>query len=72
MIEAQNRNFLTYILLVLLARFQLGNQSAQLGSARLGNFTARACSSWKIPAQTHPLHRYKKLAYWVAMIFNES
>ena len=47
MIEAQNWNFLTYILLVLLARFQLGNQSApawlssetsQLGLVRAGKF----------------------------------
>ena len=47
MVEAQNRNFLTYILLVLLARFQLGDQSAparlgletsQLGLARAGKF----------------------------------
>ena len=27
--------------------------SAQLGSARLGTFIARACSSRKIPARTH-------------------
>ena len=60
MIEAQNRNFLTYILLVLLARFQLGNQSAP---ARLGNFTARARSSRKIPARTHHYKIYKFFNY---------
>ena len=38
MIGAQNQNFLTYILLVLLARFQLGNQSAP---ARLGSETSQ-------------------------------
>ena len=35
------------------ARFQLENESAQLGSARLGTFIARARSSWKIPARSH-------------------
>ena len=41
--------------LVLSTHFQLENWSApaQLGSARLGTFTARARSSRKIPARTH-------------------
>ena len=35
------------------ARFSSKFKVPQLGSARLGTFIARACSSRKIPAQTH-------------------
>ena len=65
MIEAQNYDFLTYILSELSARFQLENQSApaRLGSAQFGTFIARACSSRKIPAQTHPYDKLQVLDF---------
>ena len=53
MIEAQNRNFLTYILLLLLHSSISARKSKCPSTARLGNFTARARSSRKIPARTH-------------------
>ena len=37
------------------ARFQLEIKMPQLGSTRLGKFSARARSSRKIPARTHPI-----------------
>ena len=44
------------------ARKLKGSGLARLGSARLGNFIARARSSWKIPAPTHhyKLGKYTK------------
>ena len=49
----------------MLKKIQLGFSSEFkcFGSARLGTFIARACSSRKIPAQTHPYDKLQVLDF---------